>query len=284
MLLIRPWLLMAVPPNERGSGAWPATLGLFFVLGTWACFAAECRAPSFREGYVWEDSQSSVMMNISLRTSDFAPERLVCLAAALKHRYSDRKQISIVMFSSFAGAKKHTVPFFGDSPKPRVNWSLQNHAIYSFDADKREEYVEIMPFGQNRSFETKINLPVTSTPHCTLEMAGRCLLALASIEYPWNALKSKVSGTVTLEAVIARDGTVTGVRSIGPGVQPHEGQHLLVNAALQNLRTWYFEAGPHQDPIRIAYSYTIDSSGTAGHSSFQFDLPSKVEIRGRPPE
>lgn len=279
MLLIRPWSTTALLPIERSSGLQPATLALLFILSSWACFGVVCRAPSYREGHVWEDSPSSIMMNISIPMRDFAPERLVCLAAALKQRYSNRKQISILMFSNYAGAKRYTTPNEQESVKPHVIWSGQNHAIYSLDADKHEEYVEILPMGQYRSFETRISLPITSIPRCTLEIAGRCLLAVSRIEYPWNALKAKVSGTVTMEAVIARDGTVIRVRSIGPGVQP-----LLVNAALQNLRTWHFGTGPHQDAIRVSYSYTIDSSGTAGQWSFQFDLPRKVEIRGRPPE
>ena len=48
-------------------------------------------------------------MNISLRISDFAPERLICLA--VNYRCSDRKQISILKFSSYAAAKHYTHVF-----------------------------------------------------------------------------------------------------------------------------------------------------------------------------
>ena len=256
---------------------------LVFVLRT--CIAADCPVPSYREGHVWEDSPSSIMMNISLSLNDFAPARVVCLAAALKRRYSGRKQISIFMFSTYDGAKKYDVPFSGDSPKPRINWSLQEHGSYSFDAAKGEEAVYIMPFGdQFRTFNTRINLPATSIPPCTLEIAGRCLLALSRIEYPWEALKARSSGTVTLEAVIARDGRVTHVRKVGGVSKEQEGELLLAGSALQNLRDWRFEAVPKEDSIQIAFSYMIEDSGNPGTWSFQFDLPRKVDIRGRPPE
>ena len=162
-------------------------------------------------------------------------------------------------------------------------WELQDHGSYSFDAEKHEEYVEITPFAPSRLFSTRINLPVTAIPPCTLEIAGRCLLALSRIEYPWEALKAKVSGTVSLEGMIARDGTVKHVEVIGPEDNPSEAQRLLVDAALKNLMTWRFEMAYRPGPIRIAYSHAIEATGASGQWSFQFELPHKVQIHGVPP-
>jgi hypothetical protein len=248
------------------------------------CLAADCQAPAYREGHVWEDSPSTIMMNISLQMSDFAPNRLICLAGVLKHKYSDRKEILVFMFSSYEAAKNFTAPLYGDSFKHRVNWSLWEHGSYSFDADKGEEMVYVMPFGEAyRSFNTVIKLPVTSIPPCRLEIASRCLLALNAIDYPWNTLKTRRSGAVTLEAAIARDGTITAVKSAGAGPSGQE-QASLINAAIQNLKSWRFETASRRDTIRIVYSFTIDTSGTLGQPSLQFDLPDKVEIRGHLPQ
>lgn len=283
MLSLRHCLTMAAPPIENPWRGWRPILPLLFVLTSGTCFAGNCSVPKYREGHVWEDTPSSLMMNISIRIADFAPARLVCLAKALQRRYSDRTQISIPIFSSRAAAKHYTHVFGGDFVgKPRVMWELQMHALYSFDADKRQDYMAIMPFGSSGQFETRINLPATVIPKCTLEITDRCLLALDDLKYPWDALNTKASGTVTVVGVIARDGMVKDV-ALAPEPNPGEIHGLLVEAALKNLKTWRFETASHSDPIRIAYSYIIETSGSAGHTSFQFDLPRKVEIRGTPP-
>jgi hypothetical protein len=282
MLSTQRWLATIAPRGECASGVLVAA-HLLLAVSVGTCQASACRPPAYREGYILEDLPSSIWMNISVDTSNFAPERLICLAAALRQRYSDRRQISVVVFSSFAAAKGFKTPFTGESLKRSTNWSLENHALYSYDADKHEEYVTIMPLGQTRLFETKINLPAVSTPPCTLEMAGRCLLALSKIEYPWDALKTHVSGAVTLEAEIARDGTITAVKSAGAGPSGQE-QASLINAAIQNLKSWRFETASRRDALRIVYSFTIDTSGTLGQPSLQFDLPDKVEIRGHLPQ
>ena len=252
-------------------------------IGAYACAAAQCRPPSYRTGFVWENSPSTIMMNISIGISDFAPKRLICLASALRQRYSDRREVSILIFSSYAAAENFTHPFGGDSFKPRTNWSLDDHGTYFFNAETGQEYIEIMPLGQNRSFMTRINLPVTTPPPCTLEMAGRCLLALNDVGYPWDALKTKSSGTITLEGSIDPSGILEHVGVVAIDVHPAESQRLLVDAAIQNLKTWRLESAGRRDRVRIVYSYTIDSSGRPGETRVNFDLPHKVEIRARPP-
>lgn len=260
------------------------TLLLFFILGLGTCLAAECRAPSYREGHVWEDTPSSIMMNISIAMSDFAPKRLICLAEVLKHHYADRERISIAIFSSYDAAKHYTRVFRGDLVGgSRVMWELHDHGSYVFDAEKHEEYIVITPFAQSFLFSTRINLPINTAPPCTLEIAGRCLLALSGIDYPWEALKARISGTITLEGMIARDGSLRHIQASGPQTNPGDARRLLVDAALKNLKTWRFETASHPDPLRIAYSYTIDSSGSPGHTSLKFELPEKVQIHGVPP-
>lgn len=61
---------------------------------------AQCKPPKYRKGFVLADSKSRVWMGISIQLEDFAPEKLVCLAAALKKHYHDSKEINILIFSS----------------------------------------------------------------------------------------------------------------------------------------------------------------------------------------
>jgi len=65
----------------------------------------------------------------------------------------------------------------------------QLHAIYFRDAAHHEEYLEIRPVlvwpsGGEGPLTTRINLPVSTMPHCHVELAGRCVVSLADIGYP----------------------------------------------------------------------------------------------------
>src|SRR6266536_5058396 len=66
---------------------------------------APCVAPDYRLGHVVVDSQSDVLVAVSIRLNDFAPAKLVCLAGALKQRYRDRKSVDVLIFSSPVAAK-----------------------------------------------------------------------------------------------------------------------------------------------------------------------------------
>lgn len=260
---------------------------MLVVLTSRTCVAVECNAPRYGRGYVWEDSASTLMMNISIGIRDFAPSRLVCLAKVLRLRYSDRKRILIMIFNTNRAAKRYRSPFVPCSVGNCVNLGVQNHAVYSFDAHKGEEYVEIQPLGLGSStlyspdVQTTINLPVSAVPPCTLQLAGRCLLALSDIGFPWNALRENATGTVTVEGDVACSGSVEDVAATELKVHPSEAEDLLANAAVQNLKTWHFESARHQNHIRIVYSYTIaPSRKPRAGVSVRFDLPRKVEVQG----
>lgn len=260
------------------------TLLVFLGLSAWTCVAAECRAPRYRKGHVWEDSPATLMMNISIQMRDFAPERLVCLAEALKQRYSKKhKELLIYVFSSFDSAKHFTKPLVGDwVGTPPIDWESQLHATYSFNTDRGEDRVTISPYGNNREFSTKIDLPAEILPPCTLALGGRCLLTMDRVWYPWDAWKVGYSGTVTIEGVIDEDGRMKDIKVAGAAVPPDEAQSILNQEALQNLRSWHFEPANRQDPIRITYDYECDPSlGPPNRPLIRFDLPHRIEIRGR---
>ena len=253
---------------------------MLLILNAGLCAAAECHAPRYRKGHVWEDSRSTIVMNISISMSDFAPDHLVCLADQLRRRYRDRKEGLISIFDTNVAARRYISPTLPDSVTPFVNWAAQMHGVYHFDTDKHEEVVEILPLGPNGSFGTKIDLHAATIPPCTLQLAGRCLLAFDNIDYPWNALKAGVSGTVTLRGVITHDGRLKHVEAVDE-VHPNSVKSPLVNAALQNLKTWRLAPARDQSPLTITYSYVIEDFGHPRPTSVKFELPHKVEIRGR---
>ncbi len=255
---------------------------LVLTLGS-SLFGA-CDAPHYRKGVVWENSQSVILMDISIRPSDFAPSRLACLAENLRQRYPDRRTRTIFIFSSHAAAEQYR-PYYGDAVGgPAIDWSRQMHGVYSYDSDKGDEYLELMPLGQGSGpYVSRIDLSGATPRHCRLQINGRCLLAAENLRYPWDALKAKVSGTVTLTASIRPDGRMAGVQVVEGNVNAGESNSLLAHAASEALRIWRFEPAQHEDSLRITYQYAIDGSpDDEKKPRLEFDLPSKIIIRARP--
>jgi len=271
------------------------------TLATATGATAQCRTPHYREGMVWEDSESTVLMAVSIPLREFAPARLACLAGALKHRYPGRESITVLIFSSLDAARNYHIgqPDMAP-PKTEKQARLmrlrssefqesQLHGVYSYDARKHEEYVDLGPFGHagesHGSYDTRINLPATEIPPCRMEIDNRCVLALDQIHYPPDALTSRLSGALTLAGTIARSGKITNVSVVGPNGEPVAQEGVLANEAIQNLKSWTFEPGPRQDAIRITYSFVIDPSlpippSYRNNEDVRFALPDQVVIRG----
>jgi hypothetical protein len=166
-------------------------------------------------------------------------------------------------------------PQYGqESNRETMKTLPQMHAECSFDAEKHEDFVEIMPTGP---FSTRIDLPVETTPHCKLEIDNRCLIALQQFPYPAQLLNGKPSGSVTLAGTITRAGTVDHIRVV-------KAESISASAAVQNLTSWRLEPGPRDESIHITYSYAIDNSlRRMDGMQVQWALPNAVSIR-IPPE
>jgi TonB family protein len=269
---------------------------LCLVAATCQSAAANCEPPHYDTGKVWESSKSKLLMTVSIKISDFAPQRLVCLAEAFKQKYADLEHIDILVFSSLDAAR-YWLPFQADSvPTSKKHgkaydsywfFARQLHALYSYHADKREEYILIKPLGSHKEgpYDTRIILPPAATPHCRFEIYDRCLLALEDIEYPVEPLKAKASGMVTLAGTVARDGKMTRIQVAKANTSSAEWKDLFVREAVNNLKTWRLEAAEHKDSVRITYTYSMDSSlRYPGQVQVDLALPNEVRIRGRTPD
>jgi hypothetical protein len=268
---------------------------LAFCMTLLACSIspAECVPPHYREAQVWEKSKTTVLMAVSMQLRDFAPSRLVCLAAAFKQKYPGRSDISIMIFSSHEVAKRYTVgrgdygPVKGAKQRQLqsyVYWIRQLHAIYVYDNEKREEYIEIKSLGSDfdSPYDTRIDLPSVESPHCRLEMDGRCLLAIEEILYPADLLKAGVSGTVTLTGTILRNGKIADVKVNDGVVKPGEPRYKLVDEAMKILNSWRFEEAKRQSAFQLSFVYQFDPSlPERGWSTATFALPNQVTISGR---
>ncbi|MBI2678160.1 MAG: energy transducer TonB [Candidatus Koribacter versatilis] len=230
-------------------------------------------------------------MNIEPR--DFTIEKLTCLIGHLKKRNPAWNDVAVLFFSSEEAADNFN-PDINYTPGILWNaWARHQHASYLLEPDKKE-YLYISPFGfkvVDFSLDTKIDLPVATRPKCRLETAGRCLMAvLGEIKrYPESALKHATVGRVTLSAVIERDGSTSHVTVKDADVRPIERKELLTSAAMQNLKTWQFDASDQESPIQIDYSYVIDTGPLArtqysGQVTMIPKLPYYVEIRVKAPK
>jgi TonB family protein len=271
-----------------------AWLALVFVIGLAAPGYATCdSSPRFRVGQVWEDSPSTLLMAVSIAPGDFAPSRMLCLAARLKERYRTRAKLDVMIFSSHdAAARYSVVQIETDTTDPNLarlsshHWQVsQLHGIYSFTANG-PEYLDIKPWGSDadQPYDTRISLPAVAPVHCKLEIGGRCLLALSDLVYPRAPYDAKASGTITLSGSITARGDVTNVRVDESTGSPSDLVEPLIREAVENLKSWRFEAARRPAAFRISYEYLVDPSLGYGHSRVDFALPERVMIRTNPPD
>jgi len=246
----------------------------------------QCTPSKYKEGFILTDSPSEITMYISIKTEDFAPDRMICLARALKKQHQDRNMIGITICDS-PWAAKHYSPPIADSInyEPIKDAAPQCHGMYYYNKNKNIEGIGILPRGvivddNSVAFDTSIDLSISTKPQCKLQINNRCLIALKNIEYPAYAISKGYNGTVTLNATIDRSGTVKGVKVAEKNFTSAEGSEFFVKEAFENLQTWRFEKAKHEDLIHITYSYTSSvPKGHGGIGRISFDLPKQVNIR-----
>jgi hypothetical protein len=244
---------------------------------------AQCPAPRYRTGITPVNSDAELIMSISIPLRDFAPNRLVCLATSLKERYRGRKSVIVSIFSSYEAASHSLGVLPPEAGKFARQMLARMHGRYVFSAERHVEYLELMP---TLDWErTRIDLPVVAAPHCRVEIAQRCLIESHGIDYPWEAVKLRASGSVALTATFARDGKVSRVRLVKAQSVPEGAAGPLADAAVQNLSSWRLEPGPRAETVRITYSYVIDRSLPWNIlTEVRWIPPDEIAIRGNPRE
>jgi hypothetical protein len=259
-----------------------------FILGTVVYASAACEAPSYRKAKVWEESKAEIMMDVSIDLSDFAPDRLVCLAEAIRQTYKEHDEVDVYIFSSYEAAERYfpagtvDVDFGSDLSR----WESEFHAYYYYNSREQRGFIDLMPVGgvKGSAFGGRIDLPVSGRPQCGVQINGRCLIALSDIEYPPKALHASVSGEVTLTGRVDRNGFIHEVslaKSVASGGR--KGRRALETESFQNLSTWHFAMADREDIIRITFSYIIDRSyAFSGQTELTFTPPDQVVMKGKP--
>jgi len=259
-----------------------ASVRTFAIGAALSCAASafgDCHAPHYRRGRVLVDKQSDIVFFISIRLGDFTPERLICLAGALRREFPGRN-VSASVFISHRAALSY-VPGDIDAPQAAKEAQPKLHGSYDYDKKTHEEHVDILPDGDNSGPEiiTRIDLPVTTgTPACKVAVNGRCLLELRHIRYPPGG-EIAADGQVTLTGSIRRDGTMAGVAVVDAKADPPSRQTFLDNFAAGYLRTWRFEPGKREDGVRNTFDFEITLSPLPGGQRVEFHLPGEVRVQ-----
>jgi TonB family protein len=98
------------------------------------------------------------------------------------------------------------------------------------------------------------------------------------IHYPPLARQVRIGGVVKLFVVIDESGKIVEA-------DVDSGHPLLRAAALDNLRTWKFEAPPSgSTAFDVTYEFTLrDEKGSSSQEEVGFDLPRRVRVSVGPP-
>jgi hypothetical protein len=230
------------------------------------------------------DDQHGIVLHISIRVQDFAPQRLVCLAAALKQRYGDHKNIWCGIFSDRKIAERYVLLTSVEPSAEMARRTTYRHAVYSREWDQGLERLYINPdplqdSGLSRT-DTVIFLPVVGTPKCKIQLSGRCLLVLPTIWPFWgDPDENKESGSVTLEGKVAPSGRVGRIRIVESHVNPGESGEFLKKVAIRHLDAWRFESAAHGDVIQTTYQYRytpLRPGERSYHVEVQMEQPDKT--------
>jgi len=273
---------MNLSKNQNRSVGW--ILALAGLLSGAVHASGVCTPPRYHVERTLVDNTSDVHVHISIRLEDFAPERLICLAEALRQKYPVRDRLSAFIFSS-RDAARNFVPPVEQTAMTYYNDS-KFHASYVYDRGRNEDYLFIVPDGHrdqtDSPFNTRINLPATGTPVCRLAMNGRCLLEFEHI-YDSPISRSSVAhgiqGQVSLSASIGENGVLTKVIVVDAKADSPEQRSTLADWATRNIRTWRFEPSKHEDEVRLTYYFEVTDSPVKDEDSVQFHLPVEVRVK-----
>ncbi len=248
--------------------------------------SAQCTPPPYWSGRDFTNlasGQGSIF--IGIHRDDFSMNNLFCLVRTMRASHPKWKSSGILIFDSEKAAKYFQVP--GNFQMPgweddteTAEWAKHLHALYVFDAEKHEEYLEILPLGYRTgtSFQTRIDLPVATTPHCRFEINDRCVFAMDRMDYPINALNDAVSGIITVTGTISRNGRIKHEEIAEASANPPEKGELLTKAVRKNIKTCRLEKSAREDTFRMTYLYTIDSPLPPDAVDVEFVSPNEITI------
>jgi hypothetical protein len=241
------------------------------VFGCAQLTVAQCHAPRYRKG---RDYGATV--HVSITPSEFSLVNLACLSEKL---HAQRSVSQILFFTSQVAAANFT-PAKIETPPPWKSWAADLHAGYFFE--NGTAFLEIYPFGYegDSSQKSKLDLPLSENSHCREEIAGRCVIVLAGMPFPPEALQKGIVGSIVLRGTIGKDGQINGIRVVENGISEEKHRSLFANVAVHNFARWRMDTRPREDSVQITYSFVVDSAPAREDTEIKWELPDTVVIIG----
>lgn len=275
----------------RGDRAVRTSIFVMLVtVMTVAHASAQCVTPRYKDGQLMHSSAADVDLTVSIDVGDLTRANLACLAHAIRERYPNRKTITVLVFTSVDAAANYRVSQSDDAPDRNAekakrrdyHWvRRQLHAMYSFNADRGDDFIAIKPLGNDEPlpYDTSLPLPLTGTSHCRYEINNRCIVVVDDLRYPLDAYQDGVTGSVTLTGSVGADGKVTHIRVAEEPKVPAAYVRGFVEHATTHLRSWRVERFDRTDAVRVTYSFTIDPVLARGVAKMNLELPGRIELR-----
>jgi Gram-negative bacterial TonB protein C-terminal len=241
------------------------------LLGCAQLTIAQCHAPRYRKG---RDYGATV--HVSIAPSEFSLVNLACLSEKL---HAQRGRSQILFFTSQVAAANFT-PAKIETPPPWKSWAADLHAGYFFESGTA--FLEIYPFGYegDSSQKSRLDLPLLGSSHCREEFAGRCVIVLAGMSFPSEALEKGNGGSIVLSGTINKDGQINGIRVVKNGMSEEKDRSLFANVAIQNFARWRMDSQPREDSVQITYSFVVDSAHARESTEIKWELPDRVVVIG----
>jgi TonB family protein len=226
-----------------------------------AASAQECKPISFEQVRQDIGPRNGIgVARIVLRVEDVTLENLVCLQQTLKAAHRDWTSVDVLVFTSRAAAVSFN--FGVDTIVGAFERELR--ALYWIGASQAGDSLILTPLGwqllQGEDYNTVVMFPVEQTPRCRIRLNRRCVLALERIRYPLEALRHSASGTVTLSGTIDKQGNPNHVEVAAVDVAGAAQRDVLIESALDNLRTWRLEPSLEEESFRVTFTFSLDPS------------------------
>ena len=160
-------------------------------------------------------------------------------------RSSERKRTQ----SAIAGLHQASVLLVGEEPTflqqgGMINLVLENGRI-RFEVDRASLDRANLRLGSNLLTLAKAD---SGSPDVQSEGPRKLLVSPPAV-YPDLAQRMKLTGTVQVEALVRRDGTVKGVKVIG-------GHPLLAEAVTQAIMKWRYEPATKETVVLVKVSFS----------------------------
>jgi TonB family protein len=274
---------------RTGSSALPVLLAGVLLTLTAAGGHAQCLPAKYQVAQVFSSSgDPGAQVSVSTTLDAFTPRGVVCLASELRGRFREYDPLYVLIFSSPISAK-YWRPWAADVNATENlvqgrHHSKDLHAIYTYDSNKHQEYVDVKTIGSDLASPTdlRISMPVADPPPCRIQVTNRCLLAADSLRYPREPANRSATGTVLLRGTITPDGRVINVRRLSAASSPAGSEEALVNAAIAHLKTWRLQPGRSVQSLTITYRFVLDSTIPEGFDDVTMIGSDEVRIGMNP--